>query len=288
MTGFGKASRELDGDTVVVEVNAVNHRFLDVCMHLPAPWGAIEPAVKETVRKHVTRGRLNVWAMRKRQGGAGALVQFDSDVARQYVAAARGLAGLLGTTDSLSLDVLAQLEGVFYQEEPQEDLERVEAVIVDALDEALAALNRMRETEGQALAEELRQRIEMLRVALGNIEARLPEIEAMYLERLRTRLEDLEGAADVTEERLAVELALLAEKGDVTEEVVRLRTHMGHALELLDNDGPAGRELNFLIQELQREVHTLGAKVRDSDVALEVLRMKAELEKFREQTQNIE
>ncbi len=288
MTGFGKASREFDGDVVTVELSAVNRRFLDCVMHLPSAWLAIEPAVKESIRRHVTRGRLNVWVGRKQGGSSGRQVRFDPVIARQYVEAAGELSHLLGTNETLSLDVLAQLDGVFYQENLEEDLQRAEAVVVEALEEALDALNGMRAAEGEVLAEDLRRRIELLRQGVDSVELRLPELEELYAARLRTRLDELKADTEIAEERLAIELALLAEKSDVTEEVVRLKAHMDHALELLEKDEPVGRELNFLAQELQREVNTLSAKVRDGDVCRQVLRMKAEVERFREQTQNIE
>lgn len=288
MTGFGKASRHLNGDTVSVEVNSVNHRFLDCCLHLPPAWSSLESSIKETTRQYVERGRINVWISRKRGSGASHPVHCDIDLAKQYVNAARELGHLLGSMDSLSLDVLAQLDGVFIQEDVEEDLDQVFTSINEALAEALIAMNRMRDTEGAALDVELRQRIGIVREILEVIETRLPQLEAIHRERLRTRLVDLNADAGVTEERLAVELALLAEKGDVTEETVRLRAHLDHAIELLERPQSAGREINFLIQELQREANTLGSKVRDTEVSREILRMKTELEKFREQTQNIE
>jgi len=288
MTGFGKAVRQLDGDAVTVELSAVNHRFLDCATHLPPTWLALEPAIREAVRNHVTRGRLNVWVTRKRCGGAGKPVKFAPDIAEQYVAAAAALGELVGTRETVSLDVLVQLPGVFYLEDAEEDLTQAETVVVDALGEALEGLNAMRATEGRALCDDLKQRIALLRETLAAVEARLPELDVELTARLHARLDELNSDVQVTEDRLAVEVALLAEKSDVTEEVTRFKAHLDHAVQMLEKDEPVGRELNFLTQELQREVNTLGAKVRDGGVAKDVLAMKAELEKFREQTQNIE
>lgn len=288
MTGFGKASRSLDGSLVTVEVSAVNQRYLDCVMHLPPQWAAIEAALKEVVRKHVSRGRLNVWMVRKRATSEKLPVLFDAQVARQYVDASKQLAKLLRTKKRLSIDTLAQLEGVFRAEEFDEDLDRIESVACAVLEEALVALNAMRATEGAALAQELKHRLAVLADGLKAVQDRLPEVTAAFDARLRNRLAELKAGLDVAEERLAVELAIMAEKGDVTEEIVRFKAHIEHALELIHRDEGAGRELNFLVQEMQREVNTLGAKVRDGDVARDVLAMKAELEKFREQIQNIE
>jgi len=289
MTGFGKSSGEFDSDTVSVELSAVNHRYLDATVRLPYAWASLEPVVKETVRKRIGRGKINVTISRKRGASSrGQMVYLDADIARQYVAAARELVQMLGSMESLRLDTLAQLEGVFYHEEPEEDLDRVQVVVVAALEEALDRLNEMRLTEGKALAAELEARVDLMRQALAIIEERLPELNEVYEQRLRARIDELKADTAVTEDRIALEIALMADKGDVTEEVVRIKTHLDHVLELLAREESVGRELNFLAQELQREINTLGSKVRDASVTREVLRLKSDLERFREQIQNIE
>ena len=289
MTGFGKSSCEFDGDTVSIELTAVNHRYLDTGTRLPFTWSSLEPLVKETVRKHVSRGKLNVTISRKRGASTPRkTVHLDADIARQYVEAGRELVHMLGSMESLRLDSLVALEGVFYYEEPEEDLDRVQAVVIPALEEALGRLNDMRIAEGRALARELEKRVALMREALGVVEERLPELNDLYEQRLRARIDELQTDSAVTEERVALEIAVMADKGDVTEEVVRLKTHLDHVLELLANEDSVGRELNFLAQELQREVNTLGSKVRDASVTREVLRLKSDLERFREQIQNIE
>jgi len=289
MTGFGKAGGELDGDVISVEISSVNHRYLDCSVRLPNVWSALEPVVKETVRRHMARGKVYVTVNRKRgPQSRRQTVTLDVDVARQYLDAARELVQLSDKMETLGVDVLAQLDGVFYHEEPEEDLDRVQEVLVRATAEALGRADAMRVTEGAALREEVAGRVSLMRDALEVVEARLPEINALYEQRLRARIEELQGDVELTEERMAIEIALMADKGDVTEEVVRFRTHLDHGLELVEKEEPVGRELNFLTQELQREVNTLGSKVRDSGVVKEVLRMKSELERFREQVQNIE
>lgn len=289
MTGFGKADGEFNGDVVTVELSSVNHRFLDCSVRLPNLWSALDPVVKETVRKHLSRGKINVMVNRKRGPSSQPYtVLLDTSIARQYLNASRELVQLLGSMETLSLDVLAQLEGVFCYEEPEEDLEKARGVVVQALSAALERLDAMRAVEGKALADELAHRMALMREALTVIEQRLPELNALYERRLRTRIAELKTDATITEERMALEIALMADKGDVTEEAVRLKTHLDHALELLAGDEPVGRELTFLTQELQREVNTLGSKIRDGEVIKDVLRMKSEVEKMREQVQNIE
>ena len=289
MTGFGKADGDFDGDLISVEVSAVNHRYLDCSVRLPNAWNALEPVVRETVRKHMARGKVYVTMNRKRgPDSRRQTVVLDGDLARQYIDAARDLVQLSGKMDTLSVDVLAQLEGVFYHEEPEDDLNQVKDALLRVTTQALGRADAMRVTEGEALGEEVAGRVALIRETLTAVEGRLPELNALYEQRLRTRIEELQGDSELTEERIAIEIALMADKGDVTEEVVRIKTHLDHALELLEKEEPVGRELNFLTQELQREVNTLGSKVRDSAVVKEVLRMKSELERFREQVQNIE
>lgn len=288
MTGFGKASTELDGEVVSIEVSSVNHRFLDCTVRLPSCWSLLEPMLRETVKGRVERGKLNVYVSRKRGAEARETVRFDPDVARQYVEASRQLANLMNTTEAISLNVVAQLEGVFYQEERDDDIERVNVALERLLIAALDQLNEMRQAEGTSLVTELCARIESMQSALGQIETQLPEAARRYEERLRTRLRELNTETSLAEERLAIELAIMADKADVTEEVVRLKCHLNQALEHLHGAGAIGRELNFLAQEIQREANTLGSKLRDGDVGREVLRIKAELEKWREQVQNIE
>ena len=289
MTGFGKADGESDGDVISVELTAVNHRYLDCSVRLPNAWNALEGVVRETVRKHIARGKVYVVVNRKRGADSRRqTVVLDAGLAQQYIDAARDLVQLSGKMDTLSVDVLAQLEGVFYHEEPEDDLNQVKDVLLRVTTQALGRADAMRVTEGEALGEEVAGRVALIREALTAIEGRLPELNALYEQRLRTRIEELQGDPELTEERIAIEIALMADKGDVAEEVVRIKTHLDHALELLEKEEPVGRELNFLTQELQREVNTLGSKVRDSAVVKEVLRMKSELERFREQVQNIE
>ena len=292
MTGFGKASRQLNGATVTVEVSSVNHRFLDTNLRMPYEWAALDHDVRETLQQRISRGKLNVTINRKRGPGAGQAIKFDATTAEKYIEAAREMDRLLArhgyTPEPLTLNTLSQLEGVFVKEDDQEEIKEIGTALLETVNEAVENLNLMRLGEGEVLAADIIHRIGLIRDALTTIELRLPAITQQYADRLRSRLHELNVDAAVTQERLAIELALLAEKGDVTEEIVRLKAHLDHTLELMADDEPAGRKLNFLVQEIQREINTLGAKTRDCDVAREVLHMKSELEKVREQIQNVE
>ncbi|MCC6144572.1 MAG: YicC family protein [Candidatus Hydrogenedentes bacterium] len=288
MTGFGRATGELDGEVISLEVTAVNHRFLDCSFRLTNSWSALETVLREVVKSRISRGKLNIYVGRKRGNATRQEVHLDVAVAQQYLDASRQLADLMSTTQALSLDVLAGLEGVFYQDEKEDDLDRVREALERLLIEALDQLNAMRTAEGEALEADVQARIALMRQSLAAIEAELPTLSQQYEERLRNRIRDLGAESGLSEDRLAAELAFLAEKSDVSEEVVRLKAHFDHVLSHLAADTPVGRELNFLAQEIQREVNTLGSKMREESVTREILRMKSELEKLREQVQNVE
>lgn len=288
MTGFGKATCEYDGQMITVELSSVNGRYLDCNLRMPPAWSALEPVVKQTVRKHINRGKLNVTVNRRRTESSNRSIRFDRALAQQYLDASKELSAVLGSYETLSLNVLAQFDGVMFQEDTDEDIEAIEPTLVRVLEQALQKLDGMRATEGKALEDDIRSRLAIMRATLASIEVRLPELNAAYEARLRTRINELNAEAGLTEERIAIEVALMAEKSDVTEEVVRFKTHLEHMEEILSSTDSIGRRLDFLTQEIQREVNTLGVKTRDANVAKEVLDLKAELEKIREQIQNIE
>jgi uncharacterized protein (TIGR00255 family) len=288
MTGFGKASTDFDGECISVEVTSVNHRFLDCSYRTPSTWNALEPSLREVVQEKVGRGKLSVFVNRKRGSNSRHTVHIDTEVAQQYVQAARELSNLMNTTEALSLNVLAQMEGVLCQEEREDDLEQLRAIAIPLLTDALVQLNEQRTAEGARLAAEMRAQVAEMKNILETVQVRIPEINEAYQARLRARMQELNVDAAVSEERLSLELAVMSDKADVTEEIVRLESHFVQAEDLLDCTEPIGRELNFLAQEMQREINTLGSKLRDIQVARDVLRLKSALEKLREQAQNIE
>jgi uncharacterized protein (TIGR00255 family) len=288
MTGFGKASREFKGELISIELNSVNHRFVDISLRMSSAWAALDAEVKQEIRRHIDRGKINITVNRRREKSSGHSVQLDKQVAQQYMDAFRELQLMARRNEELSLNTLVRLEGVFYSEDSVEDLDELRPVLLGIVAEAMGQMNEMRLAEGRALEEDLRQRVILMREALATIEMRLPDLNKQYEERIRTRIAELQAEISVSEERIALEVALLAEKADVTEEVVRFKTHLDHMLELLKSSEPVGRRLDFLSQEIGREVNTLGVKTRDSDVAKEVIQLKSELEKIREQLQNME
>ncbi len=288
MTGYGRATGEAEGETVSIELTAVNHRFLDCSFRMPHVWAALEPALRDVLKKRLSRGKVNV-SVRRERGPAGApKIAFDPDVVEQYLAACREIGSLMHTTEVVSLDTIATLDGVFYPLDESTDLDALKASLTAVLGEAVDQLEAARTNEGTVLARDTAERVAAMGEALAAVEVQLPGLADAYEERLRTRIAELNAEPGLKEERMAIEVALMADKADVNEEVVRLRAHLDRVLELLDNADPIGRELNFVAQEIQRETNTLGAKLRDIGVTREILRIKTELEKLREQAQNIE
>ena len=288
MTGFGRSDVSFDGQMISVEVSAVNHRFLDLSVKMPPAWYSLEPAIREFLRSKVSRGKMSVMIRRRGTASQPISVHFDAEAARQYIDASRKLSDMLGIKDELSLNVLARMEGVFVTEEPEDNLDAARDILIRAVGMALENLDAMRVAEGKALETELRERIAIMRQALADIEVRLPQLNAEYTTKLRSRIQELAADVAVTEERIAIEVAFHAERSDVTEEVVRLKAHFAHAEELFESKEPTGRQLNFLVQEMQREANTLGTKARDTAVGRDVLQIKSEIEKVREQVQNLE
>ena len=288
MTGFGRNVGEVEGAPVTVEISAVNHRFFEPSIRLPYAWNALEASLREQLKASVARGKVNVFIRRGQSTGGRASVGFDAEVAQQYIDAAQGLSKKMVSTEALSLNTLCRMDGVFFQEDGEPDMDKVAEALKAIFDPALAQFNAARETEGAALDEDVRTRLNEMAEALAVVEAKIPELSEAYETRLRERLADLNAEVGLKEERMALEVAMLADKTAVNEEVVRLKAHFARGEELLAKTEPIGRELNFLAQEIQREINTLGSKLRDIGVTREVIRMKSELEKLREQAQNIE
>jgi len=288
MTGFGRATGAFGEEHFSIEVSSVNHRFLECSFRLAGSWSVLEPKLKEALKDKLARGKVNVTLRRDRGPAGRPNVKCDLKVAEEYLRASRELVDLMSSTERLSLDTLARMDGVFYQEEEEQDLDAVLEAVTQVLSEALDQVQRVREQEGAALAEDLKTRVAEMTDALVEIERQAPEVNAQYETRLKERIAELAVDSKLTEDRLAIEVALLCDKSDVNEEIVRLKAHFAHVTELVEKSEPIGRELNFLSQEIQREVNTIGSKLRDLGVTREVLRMKSELEKLREQAQNIE
>jgi uncharacterized protein (TIGR00255 family) len=292
MTGYGAAEVEAQTGRWWVEVRSTNHRFLEVVVRLPRDLGALEDRVRAAVAGRVRRGRVEV-SVREEATGRARSVTVDTELARQYAQALETLRRELGIQDSLNLAALLALPEVVRLEEVRPDVELAWQALRTGLDQALDSLVRMREAEGAHLAEDLAARVARVEEWVEEVSRRAEELPRVYAQRLRERVAELVRALGVErppdEARLAMEVAAFADRCDVREELVRLRSHLHQARALLHaSDGAVGRKLEFLLQEMQREVNTVGSKAGDLDVTRAVLEMKSELEAIREQVQNVE
>ncbi len=288
MTGFGSGRGRAGDDELSVEVRSVNHKFLDLKCRLPKELSALEPVVQRLVKDKLGRGAVDVSVRRAGKSAAGVAPQVDLPLAQAYVEALRSLARPLNVPADLSLRDVALLPGVLKLDEPPVDLTAVEPALEQALQAALAQLATMRLTEGAALLKDLEARLELVVAGCAAIRARLPEVLTAYRQRLGARVAELLGAGSLDPARVAQEVVLLAERTDVAEELTRLESHVSQFRALLRSGQAVGRKLDFLVQEMHREVNTTGSKSQDAEIALHVVALKTELERVREQVQNVE
>ncbi|MBW1988228.1 MAG: YicC family protein [Deltaproteobacteria bacterium] len=287
MTAFARAEKTLPELRVSVEVKSVNHRFCEVVVRLPRAYLPLEEEVKRAVREHVARGRVDVYVDVVSTAEAARTFEVDESLAAAYAQALEKLKQALGITEDVPLALVARQEGVVTPVSRQPDLDREWPQIREVLAEALDVFAAMRRTEGAALERDFRLRIEELAGLLEKISAHADEVPRRVHEKYAQRISALAGeAADPA--RVVQEAALLADKADITEEIVRAKSHLSQFAQLMEGGEPAGRSLNFLAQELLREFSTMGAKSVDPDLSHLVVSAKTEVEKLREQIANVE
>lgn len=289
MTGFGAAAVSGPGGRLAVEMRSVNHRFSEIQIRLPRDLAGLEDRVRAVVQGRILRGRVEVSVTREDSGRRTRVVRADTELAAAYAQALRELARTVGAAGDLTIDHLAALPDVVRVEEDRPEVDAVWPALEDAVRAAADALVAMRAAEGRRLADDLLARLDALGQAAEAIAARSRLVVEAYRDRLRTRLAELLGDVPVDEARIATELAVVAERSDITEELVRFRSHLAQFRDtVLREDGALGRKLEFILQEMGREVNTVGAKANDLEITRQVIAMKAELESLREQVQNIE
>ena len=288
MTGYGRARRELHKRDITVEVRSVNNRYLDCAVRMPRMYAFAEDAVKQCVQKAVSRGKVDVLLVDASAADV-AKVAVNRELAAQYAAALKELSEVCGPTAyRVTPDQLARFPDVLTVTKADEDLETVSADLCTVLEEALASFNAMRATEGARLAEDIGNRLDNILTGTGQVEARSPETVAEYRRKLTARMQEVLQSATVDEQRILTEAAVYADKVAVDEETVRLRSHVSQLRNMLTSDEPMGRKMDFLIQEVNRESNTIGSKCSDVEIAQVVVNLKAEVEKMREQVQNVE
>ncbi len=289
MTGYGRGEAGDETKGFTVEIRSVNHRFCEVVTRLPKSYAALEDRVRKTIQENVSRGRLDVFITAdKFSGSKNKSVSVDKELARYYYDALLELATATGAAGDINVMNIALLPDVIILEEKQEDLEAVWSVLLKAVRQATDSLVVMRAQEGDRLAQDILHRIEKIEQFNNEIAEKVPLVVEDYRERLRQRISEMLGDVEIDENKLASEVAFFADRGNITEEIVRLRSHFKQVREAVANPEPVGRKLDFLVQELNREVNTIGSKANDARLSALVIAAKSEIEKIREQVQNIE
>ncbi|ARP42153.1 hypothetical protein GTHT12_00593 [Geobacillus thermodenitrificans] len=272
---------------VTVEMKSVNHRFCEISIRLPRQWLVFEDKIKKAILPYVRRGKVEVFVTIAGEGLVKRKIHIDWDLLAQYWAGLQEAAKRFSLDGNVTTAELLRLNGAVEVVEEEGGNEEIEPLLLAAVDEAARALMAMRQQEGKALVADLRARLHEIEAGVTAIEQRAPLVVEQYRERLTRRLREWVPAA-VDEARLLTEVAVFAEKADINEELKRIRSHLMQMADALETDEPVGRKLDFLVQELNREVNTIGAKANDSVIAAQVVEMKSALEKMREQVQNVE
>ncbi|MCF8061290.1 MAG: YicC family protein [Deltaproteobacteria bacterium] len=289
MTAFGRGEAAAGDALINVEIRSVNHRFRDVVMRLPRPVQPLEELLRARVAAAVGRGRVEVgFQLEAREEQADVEVELNVPLAQAYVRVFRELQERFGADPLVRAETLCQFRDVVLVRPVERDAEGLKGYALEALSEALGAMDRMRVEEGRAIEDDFRLRISMVGNYLEQIESRAPLVVEEYRRRLRERISAVAEGLQLDENRLAQEVAMFAGRCDITEEIVRSRSHLNQFERYLDVDEPVGRRLEFLLQEMNREANTISSKASDASISAAVVEVKGELEKLREQVQNVE
>ena len=288
MTGYGRAVETVNGREFTVEIRSVNNRYLDCSVRLPRMVSFAEDAVKQAVKASVSRGKVDVFISVRTEGGDEAQISLNTGILEGYLAAMRKMVEQYGVADDISASAVARLPEVFVVEKPQVDEEQLAKDLLSVVGKALAGYDAMRTTEGEALDRDLRSRGQTILDFVAQVEAGNAQTTLDYRARLEAKLREVLENTNIDESRILTEAAIFADKVAVDEETVRLRSHLKQMNTMLSGGGAIGRKLDFLLQEMNRESNTIGSKCTDVKLARIVVDIKAELEKIREQTQNIE
>ena len=290
MTGYGRGENARDGFKITVELSAVNRRQTEISVNLPRELDMLETPVRDAINHHIARGRVTARiSIHAAEGKQSARAHINLPLARAYTAELNRLAKQLKLTDKVTLDHLVRAPGVFQSDEELVNAENLWPVVEKALNQALAALVKMREREGAHLAQDLTTRIGIMRQCTGRVQKQAPLTAERYRQQLIERIKSagLESPAP-EDERLLKEIVLFADRADISEELSRLQSHFQQFEDCRKSKEPVGRTLDFLAQEMNREINTIGSKANDALISRDVVTLKAELEKFREQAQNVE
>lgn len=288
MTGFGRAEVEEDGRKLTVELKTVNHRFLDMNIRMPRTLGFTEELIRKTIKDRLSRGRVDVFVNYSALAGDTKAVTADVELMRAYLDAARNAAEETGLIDNLQLSDMIRIPDIITIEEEKEDEDRLSRLVETASIKAIEALEGMRQREGRALKVNILECLDALDAVRRRIDQKKDAVVADNATKLKQRIADMMANSEIDESRFNTEVALMADRADVTEEIVRLGTHINEFRKAASEADAVGRKLDFMVQEMNREMNTIGSKSQDYDMTAAVIEGKSIIEKIREQVQNIE
>lgn len=288
MTGYGSGSAQSGGKTFTVEIKSVNSRYSDFSVKMPRVYTFLEDVLRKAAGERINRGKVDIYVNVESDGQEECVVKLNSALAEAYLNALRTLSETLGISSNATAETFLRIPDVFTVEKASDDAQLITDTALEALKGALDEFDAMRIAEGEKLVLDLKEHLAFIENATTEIEKRSPEIVSEYRARIEERMRDILGSASYDETRLLTEVAIFADKVNVNEETVRLRSHVAQFTKMLDDGGCVGRKIDFLIQEMNREINTIGSKSNDLDIAKIVIDVKAEIEKLREQIQNVE
>jgi len=290
MTGFGRGEFNDGKRNIVVEIKSVNHRYCEIQVRMPRRYSFAEDAIKNTIKKYVNRGKFDVSMTVEYIAESDIRVDLNRPLVQQYIDNMNVLRDEYGVNGDITLELISGMPEVLKQVSDVENEDEIRENIIKATEAAAANLVKMREVEGEKLAKDLVERADIIKAMVDDISVKAAALPGIYKDKLKARIDDLlDGVAEITEERLAQEVALFADKADITEEITRLRSHMDQMKSIIsESTGAEGKKLDFLVQEMNREANTIGSKANDLGITEIMLKIKSEVEKIREQVQNIE
>lgn len=288
MTGYGRARAAIDGREIMVELRAVNHRYLDVNVKAPRGYGFLEDALKKAVGARISRGKVDIFVAITDTGAQETAIVLNKELARGYLDALQELRDAFHLHDDITVMSIARMPDVLVSERLEVDADALTAAVLEVFAHAVDEFDVMRGREGEKMAADVSGRMQTILGLVEDVEKRSPERVEAYRERLEKRMNEILADTTADPQRILTEAAIFADKTAVDEETVRLRSHLDQLSLMLEDQNPVGRKLDFLVQEMNREANTIGSKANDTAMANLVIGLKAEIEKIREQVQNIE
>ena len=288
MTGYGRCERIIGTKKITAELKSVNHRFSDYNIKVPRQYGFLEDRVRQFISKEVARGKIDVYVSLESCGEADKTVTVNKELAGNYVEILRDLCETFSLKDDISVSTIASFTDIFRAEPKRDDEEEIWTAVSEVLADAVSSFISMRAREGERIERDLRERVTYMKSLANEIDKLSPMAVQVYKAKLYQKIKEVIDEREPDDTRILTEVAIFADKVAVNEETVRLASHYDEFFTILDSNEPAGRKLDFLIQEINREVNTIGSKASDLEIAKLVVTLKGEIEKLREQIQNIE